>query len=242
MKKITVSCVFSLFLFSILASPGLGQTADDIVTKMIKAQGGKAALEKIKDSTLTGTMDIVQMGMSGSLTYYQKEPNKMRMDMEIMGMAITQAFDGESAWGINPQTGSIEDMPEDQAKEMKRQSLGNDAVLHPEKYGITYAYKGKETIEGKEYYNLEQTFEDGFTVILYIDTTSGLLYKSKSKGTSIMGMEVDQEVFVSDYKDVEGLMVAHMMRIIQDGEEAITMTFTDVKFNTGLEDSLFKKD
>jgi outer membrane lipoprotein-sorting protein len=242
MKKITVSFVFSLFLFSILASPVVGQTTDDIVAKMIKAQGGKAALEKIKDSTLTGTMDIVQMGMSGSLTYYQKEPNKMRMDMEIMGMAITQAFDGESAWGIDPQTGSVQDMPEDQAKEMKRQSLGNDALLHPEKYGITYAYKGKETLEGKEYYVLEQTFEDGFIMTLYIDTKTDLLYKSKSKGTSMMGMEVDQEVFVSDYKEVEGLMVAHVMRIIQDGEEAITMTFTDIKFNSGLEDSLFKKD
>lgn len=133
-------------------------------------------------------------------------------------------------------------MPADQATEMKRQAMGNDAVLHPEKYGISYAYKGKETLEGKEYYVLEQTFEDGFTAILYIDTTSDLLYKSKSKGTSMMGMEVDQEVFVSDYKEVEGLMVAHTMRIIQDGEEAITMTFTDAKFNTGLEDSLFKKD
>jgi len=241
MKKITVSCIFSLFLFSILTSPGISQTAEDIVAKMIKAQGGKAALEKIKDSTLTGTMEIIQMGMSGSLTYYQKEPNKMRMDMEFMGMAMTQAFDGETAWGVNPQTGGVEDMPEDQAKEMKRQSLGNDAVLHPEKYGITYAYKGKETIEGNEYYVLEQTFEDGFTMTLYIDTKSDLLYKSASKGTSIMGMEVDQEVFVSDYKEVEGLMIAHTMRIIQDGEEAITMTFTDVKFNSGLEDSLFKK-
>jgi outer membrane lipoprotein-sorting protein len=242
MKKTAISCIFSLFLFSILASPGTSQTAEDIVAKMIKAQGGKAALEKIKDSTLTGTMEIIQMGMSGSLTYYQKEPNKMRMDMEFMGMAMTQAYDGENAWGVNPQTGGIEDMPEDQAKEMRRQSLGNDAVLHPEKYGITYAYKGKETIEGKEYYVLEQTFEDGFTSTLYIDTKTDLLYKSKSKGTSVMGMEVDQEVFVSDYKEVGGLLVAHTMRIIQDGEEAIIMTFTDVKFNSGLEDSFFKKD
>ncbi len=241
MKKITVSCVFSLFLFSIFVSPGVSQTADDIVAKMIKAQGGKATLEKIKDSTLTGTIEIVQMGMSGSLTVYQKEPNKTRMDMEIMGMAITNAFDGETAWMINPQTGGVEDMPEDQAKEMKRQALGNDAVLHPEKYGITYTYKGKETIEGKQYYVLEQVFEDGFTMTLYIDTATDLLYKSASKGTSIMGMEVDQEVFVSDYKEVDGLMMAHTMRIIQDGEEAITMAFTDVKFNSGLEDSLFKK-
>jgi outer membrane lipoprotein-sorting protein len=241
MKKIATSCIVGLFLFGILASPGTSQTTEEIVAKMIKAQGGKAALEKIKDTTLSGTMEIVQMGMSGTLTYYHKEPNKMRMDMEFMGMVMTQAYDGENAWGVNPQTGGIEDMPEDQAKDMQRQALGNDAVLHPEKYGITYAYKGKETIEGKDYYVLEQTFEDGFTTTLYIDTNTGLLYKSKSKGTGMMGGEVDQEVLVSDYKKVEGLMVAHKMQIIQEGEEAITMTFTDVKFNSGLEDTFFKK-
>jgi outer membrane lipoprotein-sorting protein len=241
MKKFTTSCIVSLFLFGILASPGISQTTEEIVAKMIKAQGGKAALEKIKDTTLTGTIEIIQMGMSGTLSYYHKEPNKMRMDMEIMGMVMTQAYDGENAWGVNPQTGGIEDMPEDQAKDMQRQALGNDAVLHPEKYGITYAYKGNETVEGKEYYVLEQTFEDGFTTTLYIDTKTGLLYKSKSMGTGMMGGEVDQEVLVSDYKEVEGLMVAHKMQIIQEGQEAITMTFTDVKFNTGLEDSFFKK-
>jgi outer membrane lipoprotein-sorting protein len=242
MKKIAIFCISNLILFSILASPGIGQTADDIVAKMIEAQGGKAALEKIKDSTLSGDMEIVQMGMSGSLTYYQKEPNKMRMDMEFMGMTMTQAYDGQNAWGINPQTGAVEDMPEDQAEEMKRQALGNDSVLHPEKYGITYTYKGKETIDGKEYYVLDQTFKDGFTATLYIDTNTNLLYKSKSKGTSLMGTEADQEVFVSDYKKVDGLMVAHEMRIFQDGEEAVTMTFKDVKFNSGLEDSLFEKE
>jgi outer membrane lipoprotein-sorting protein len=242
MKRLIIFSMLSFFLISISVFPETAQTAEDIVAKMIEAQGGKAALEKIKDTTLVGTLEIIQMGMSGSMTIYQKEPNKMRMDMEIMGMVMTQAFDGETAWGINPQTGGIEDLDEQQAKDLKRQALGNDAVLHPEKYGITYAYKGKETAEEKEYHVLEQSFADGFKAILYIDTKTYLLYKSKARGTSVMGMEVDQEVFTSDYRKVDSLMMPFSMRILQEGEEAITMTFTEAKFNTGLEDSFFKKE
>jgi len=242
MKKLTISCVLSLFLFGILVSPGTAQTAEDIVAKMIEAQGGKAALEKIKDTILTGTLEIIQMGISGSLTYYHKEPNKMRMDMEFMGMVMNQAYDGENAWQTNPQTGGIEDLPENQAKDLARQSLGNDALLHPEKYGITFAYKGKETLEGKEYYVLEQAFADGYKATLYIDAKTYLLYKSKSRAPNMIGIEADQEVFTSDYRKVDGLMMPFAMRILQDGEEAISMAFTEVKFNTGLEDSFFKKE
>jgi len=242
MKKFTIISILGLFLATIVVSKGMAQTTEEIVAKMIKAQGGKANLAKIKDTTMSGTLEMVSMGINGSLTFCQKEPNKMRMDMEFMGMVVTQAYDGEIAWGVDPNTGSIQDMPEEQAKDMKRMALGNDSILHPEKYGITYSYIGKETIEGQDYYLLKQAFEDGFSTTMYIDAKTYFVYKIKSKAPNQMGVEVDQEVFTTDYRKVEGLMVAHEMRIIQDGEEFLTMIFTEVAFNTGLEDSFFKKE
>lgn len=242
MKKWTILCVMSLFLLANFSTPASAQSAKDILAKMIDAQGGRANLAKIKDTTMSGTLDMVSMGISGSITLYQKEPNMVRMDMELMGMVITQAYDGEVAWGVDPTTGTVQEMPEDQAKDTKRMALGNDAILNPEKYGISYTYKGKETLEGQDYFLLEQTFEDGFTSTLYVDAKTYLVLKTKSRGPNQMGVEVDQEVFTTDYKKVDGIMVAHEMRILQEGEEFLTMIFTEVNFNTGLEDSLFKKE
>jgi outer membrane lipoprotein-sorting protein len=242
MKKFTIICILGLFLATIALSPGIAQTSKEIVAKMIKAQGGKAALEKIKDMTYTGTIEIVAMGISGSLTMSRKEPNKARMDMEFMGMVVTQAFDGENAWGVDPNTGSIQDMPEDQAKELKRMAMGNAALLHPEKHGITFTFKGKETIEGKDYLLLEQAYEDGHKETHYLDAKTYLLYKSKAMSANMAGAQVDTETFVSDYKKVDGLLVWHTMRIVQEGEESMLMTFTDVAINTGLEDSFFNKE
>jgi hypothetical protein len=54
-----------------------------------------------------------------------------------------------------------------------------------------------------------------------------------------MGIEVEAETFFSDYKKVDGIMVAHTLVSYQDGEEFMTMTITEVKFNSALEDSLF---
>jgi len=240
MKKIFSACLLSLFLLSLMTSPGLSQEASDILKKMVEAQGGKKVLEKIKDMTLSGTLEMTQMGMTGSMTMYKKEPNKVRMDIEVMGMIITQAYDGETAWWVNPQTGSREEVPERQAEDMKRMALGIDAFLYPEKYGISFAYKGKEKIEEKEYLVLEQTFPDGHKATLYIDPKTYLTYKTKSTTVNQMGVEVEQETFESDFKKVNGMTIAYSIIIFQNDEEFMKLTFTEVTFNSGLEDSLFK--
>ncbi len=240
MKKIFCACLLSLFLLSLMTSPGLSQEASDILKKIVDAQGGKKALEKIEDITSSGTIELIQMGMTGSMTMYKKEPNKVRMDIEVMGMIITQAFDGETAWGVNPQTGSTEEMPEQQAEYMKRNALGVDALIYPEKYGIAFAYKGKEKIEEKDYLLLEQTFPGGHKATLYIDPKTYLTYKTKSTAMDQMGVEVEQETFESDFKKVNGMTIPHSIIIFQGGEEYLKIAFTEMTFNTGLEDSLFK--
>lgn len=242
MKKFFSLSLLTIFLLSLMVSPGHSQEAADVLKKMIDAQGGRKLLESVKDTTLTGTMEIVMAGMSGSMTLYSKAPDKIRIDFEIMGMVITQAYDGEVAWWVNPQTGAIEELSGDQAEEIKRMAIGDDALLNPEKYGITYTLKGKETIEDKDYFVLEQTFSDGFKMSFYIDSKTYLTYKTAARTMGQMGVEVDSETFLSDYKKIDGMMVPHSIKVFQDGEEFMTMTFTEVSFNTGLEDSFFKME
>ena len=240
MKKIFSACILSLFLLSLMTSPGLSQETSDILKKMVEAQGGKKAFENIKDMTSSGTVELTQMGMTGSMTTYKKEPDKVRMDIELMGMILTQAYDGETAWWVNPQTGSREEVPELQAEDIKRMALGLDYIIYPEKYGISFAYKGKEKIEEKEYLVLEQTFSDGHKATLYIDPKTYLTHKTKSTAMDQMGVEVEQETFESDFKKVNGMTIGHSIIIFQDGEEFMKFTLTEVTFNSGLEDSLFK--
>ncbi|UCC40040.1 MAG: outer membrane lipoprotein-sorting protein [Candidatus Aminicenantes bacterium] len=240
MKRILSLCLLNLFLLSLVTSPGLAQKASDILEKSIKAQGGREALEAVKDQTLSGNFEMPMMGISGSMTMYQKEPNKTRMDAELMGMVFTQAFDGETAWMINPQTGGVEELSELATKYQKREALGSEALLHPEKHGITYTFKGKEKIDDKDCLVLEQTFSDGYKTTIYIDSSTYLTYKSTGLSLNQMEVEVETETVMSDYKKVNGMMIPHTITIFQEGEEFMTVTITKVDFNTGLEDSLFK--
>lgn len=100
--------------------------------------------------------------------------------------------------------------------------------------------QGEKQIEGKDYLVLEQTHADGHKITHYIDSKTYLTYKTATTAQGMMGGEVEEENFLSDYKKVNGVMIAHTMTALQDGEQVFTMSYTEVKLNTGLEDSLFK--
>jgi len=239
-KKSIVLTLSAIIVASTLAAPGYGETAKDVLAKMIEAQGGRKALEAAKDATLSGTFDLVSMGMSGAMTVYSKEPNKVRVDIEVMGMVITQAYDGQVGWFVDPQTGTTQEMPAAQAMEMKRRALGNDAILNPEKVGITYTLKDRETVDKKEYIVLEQKMADGFTSKSYIDPATYLVARQRAKALNpVTQAEADSETILSDYRRVNGLLVAHSSVTYQEGAEMMRITFASVTFNTGLEDGFF---
>lgn len=239
MKKVFAWTMAAAVLVSLAALPGYGQTVQDIVKKMIDAQGGRKYLESIKDTTSTGTMELPSMGMTGSFTQYQKEPNKFRMDAEVMGTVFTQAYDGQKAWSTNFQTGQVEESPEAQAKEFAREALGNAKLLAPEKFGITYTSKPKATLEGKEYLVLEQKTSDGHVTTIYIDPSTYLPYKSEGTNLGPTGAEVKAETYMTDYRKVSQSMVPHAVRTLMDGTEYIKVTITKIVFNSNVDDSLF---
>jgi outer membrane lipoprotein-sorting protein len=242
MKRVMMFSLIGFLFLSLVSIEGYSQTVDQILEKMIEAQGGRKTLEAIEDTTLSGSMQIIQMNISGSITMYQKEPNKMRMDIEMMGMNITQAFDGTTAWFTNPQTGATQEMSEKQAKYFKRQALGRDALLNPKKFDITFKFKGKEKINDKEYLVLEQIHPDDYTAAIYIDPKTYLTYKTKATTLNQLETEVESESIMSDYKKVEGFMMPHLITVFQDGQEYMKFTVTEITFNSDLEDSFFKKD
>ena len=241
MKKTLIWMLAGACVITSIPVMGYGQEAGPVLEKMIEAQGGRKVLETLKDTTISGTMELIQQGMNATLTMYQKEPNLMRMDIEVMGMVITQAFDGQKGWYLNPQTGAAQDMDENMNKEFKRQALGNDSLLNPAKYGITYAAKGKENIGDKECLVLEQTMSDGHKSTLYLDPDTYLITRTKTTTMSQMGGgEVQSETIFGDYRKEGDVLVAHTLTILQDGAEFARMTLTKVTYNSGLEDSLFQ--
>jgi hypothetical protein len=250
MKKARRAILTAVILSTLASLPGYAQKAPAapgnkeamaIVEKLIGAMGGRKVLDAIKDTTISGTAEIVQYGITVPITIYQKEPNKVRMDITIAeaNMTIIQAFDGQKGWYTNPQSGATEEMPEYMAKEMARQAGENQSLLNPQKTGVSYALKPKAAIEGKDYIVLEQTQADGHTTTFFLDPETFLPYKTQSKTVDQNGAEVDAETTSTNYQKVGGTMVAYSIRVVHNGSEAQRITLTAVTYNTKLDDAFF---
>lgn len=234
-----VLCILSLALVGLLRIPASGQTMDEIRNAMIKAQGGKAVIEKIKDMTVTGVIEVPQQDLNVSFIQYKKEPDKRRIEMKVMGTVQVQGFDGERAWEMDPLTKTAIEIPGKDAVDIKRGSLALSWILNPEKSGISLVLKGKEKIDGKDYFVIEQIYSGGDKETLYVNSETFLIFKIKSSILDEMMVEVETETNLTDYKSVGGYVMAHKLISFLHGKEYMRLIYKKVKLNTGLNNSLF---
>ncbi len=239
MKRAIVNALWAVTLAALAAAPCSGQNAQEVLSKMIDAMGGRKALQAVKDTTISGSIEVARYGLTASLTMYQKGPDKLRMDIDVMGMIISQGFDGTKGWFTDPQAGSTQEMPEAQSRELARQALGNAALLDPGKFGISVALKPRIELDGREHLALEQTWADGHTITSFIDPVTYLPARTRTRAIGQAGVEVDSETFLSDYRKVGSIVAAHSIRNLQDGVEAMRLTISKVVVNSNLDDSLF---
>ncbi|HEY2169662.1 MAG TPA: outer membrane lipoprotein-sorting protein, partial [Candidatus Angelobacter sp.] len=105
MRRLTFIAV-SAILFSLTLS---AQTVDEIIAKHIAAQGGLAKLKAIQSIRMTG--DFETEGMQAGFTQTFKRPMKMRLDISVQGLTMTQAYDVDKGWQVVPFTGKKDPEP-----------------------------------------------------------------------------------------------------------------------------------
>lgn len=213
-----------------------------VLNRMIEALGGRKALGAIKDMTITGTVEAPEIGLISPFVLYQKEPDRMRMDITVAEAAttITQAFDGRRGWGTDARTMRPEEMPESESRDVSHKALGNAALLDPRSLGVTYALKPKQTLGARDYIVLEQTLADGHKSAYFLDPETHLPARLSTRTLDPAGAEADAETVFSDYREFCGARIACSSRTLRGGKEVQRLIVTGVACNTGLDDSLFE--
>ena len=251
MKNPTAPVIGVILLAALAAGALPGQKAPGpagnrealaVLNRMIEALGGRKALEAIKDMTVTGTVEAPETGLASPFVLYQKEPDKMRVDITVAEAAttITQAFDGRRGWGTDARTMRPEEMSEGESQDVSHKALGNAALLDPRSLGVTYALKPKQTVGDKDYIVLEQTLADGHKTAYFLDPETHLPARLSTRTLDPAGAEADAETVFSDYREFCGARVACSSRTLRGGKEVQRLTVTGVTCNSGLDDSLFK--
>lgn len=210
--------LFAVLVLPLAAAPALAQeaaaapamTADELIEKNLEAKGGREKIESVDAARLQGTMNMG--GAEAPFVLEWKEPNQMRMELTLQGMTLVQAFDGETGWMINPFMGKTapEKMSAEDAEMFQDQADFHGPLIDYEEKGYTVEYAGEEEVEGTPTHKLVVTKENGEEITLYLDQEYFLEIKQEAKRT-VRGQEVETAMAVGDYKEVDGLVMAHSM-------------------------------
>jgi hypothetical protein len=209
-----------------------GPSAREIIERYIEVTGGRAAYEKITNRQQTGAMEVPSQGVKGTTTMLQAAPNKMMMTIDLGGFGSQRmGTDGEVAWSVDTIQGAR--VLEGQEKVSTIRQATFNSELNWESLFKDVKAESEEMIDGKPAYAVTMVSEDGQKLTNFYDKESGLLVRSATIAKNQMGDMPVQSAF-TDYRDVDGVKIAH--KTIIDGAMGIqiVMTLDSVKLNSEL--------
>jgi len=211
-------------------------TVDDLVARNLAARGGLEKLHSVQ--SIKQTSHISMQSTSASLVQYAKRPNLIRQEMSIAGQNIVQAFDGSTAWTINPlQTGSsapvVVTVP--MADAMKEQADFESPLVDYKTKGYKIEFIGAETVGGKKLNHLKLTSKSQRVQHCYLDDVTALEVKIVNESPTGM---LEQEL--SDYRDVSGVKMPFAIKTSSAGVTMASISVDKVEINPAIDDALFK--
>lgn len=222
-----VRACLAVLALALVAGAGWAQETEEpseldrVLAMHYEARGGLEKLRSIQAARATGTMSV--QGMAAPFTISLRRPNQVRVEGDFGGMALIQAFDGEQAWGQAPgQPRPVAFEGEVAAAQAADATLSSPWFEYTE-LGYEVELAGREEIESGEAWKLVVTAPGGVAHQVFIGTEDGLEKKRISRADFGFGLE-DSETRFEDYRDVDGLMLAHRQILVSSlGEMPLTL-------------------
>lgn len=226
-------------IFALIALSTGAQTVDEVIAKNIQAEGGLAKLESVQTLRTSGKMIIQSFEVR--FVEVAKRSDKVREEMTVQGMSQVRAYDGTTAWQINPFEGrrDPELLSADDSKDLQIDADIDGPLVNYKEKGYKAELVGHDSVEGTDCYKIKLTLKNGDIRYYYLDTDSFLELKLETQ-TSIRGSIQENETFYGDYEEVNGIYYPFAFETGQKGgTDRVKFTVEKVEQNMPLDDSLF---
>lgn len=239
-----------LLLFAVCALfTAKAQTADDIIKKYLENTGGEAKWRALQGMRMKATLKTP--GMELPLETVNLSDGKSAVTFVVQGMTFNQnVFDGTTLWSTNQMTMKPEKSDAESTENYKLSAATDfpDPFLDYQKKGYKIEFIGKETVDGTETFKIKLTRKpikvDGKETenisIYYFDAENYVPLVVESEITSGPAKGMVSQTKMSDYQEVEGLMMAFSITQGMKGQPGgATINATTVELNPKVDPKIF---
>ena len=209
----------------------------DGARQYVEATGGKAAYEKVKSRTLSGTVELPAANIKGKIQIFPAAHQSSCGGDGNRPRGQERPGDRrQGRLGADPGRRALLDGPE--KDDFIRKATFNEE-LHRMKLYEKVECTGIEDVDGKPAYKLVLTAKTGKTETEYYDKTSHLLVKESTQTKGPMG-EFTVESFPSDFKRVDGILFAFTATQKFLGQELV-IKLTEIKHDAEMPADTFRR-
>lgn len=212
-------------------------TVDQIIENYVEAIGGAEAWKSTKNMKVDGK--LMMGGMEFPYIVHMTAPNLMRLDADVMGQTMTQAFDGETAWQINPMMGTSapSKMSEVEAKQVNQSELVPEFIDYAER-GYTVEMMDEREVEGVPTQGIRLTDGKDKDITYYFDLENfvPIMAETVIKDGDMKGATATMKF--SDYQEVDGMIMAFYVEN-SSPQGTIKLITTKVETNVEIEEDFF---
>ncbi|MDR2886562.1 MAG: hypothetical protein LBV26_00960 [Bacteroidales bacterium] len=232
MKRLTISCLTLIFALSAISA----QTLETIIKQHTAAMHADK-LAAVKTIKITGRMSA--LGMDMPMTMYMKNPDKIKVTYSAGGNEMVSVFNGTKGYTVNPTSGSRQpvELTGEQLKQFQGSNLFNNELL--KRYNARQVtLEGTEDVNGSPANKLKITTETGQPIYMFVDRKTGLITKT----TTVMGQtgaSVNLETYMSDYADINGIVLPRRTSVRISGIETAAIIFDQIETDIPMDDSVF---
>ncbi|MFM7186203.1 MAG: hypothetical protein ACKO14_00145 [Armatimonadota bacterium] len=213
------------------------KTADAVLSASAKAMGS-AASDKITSSVAKAKMSIPANGLNGEMEMtVSKERFFMKQSLPGIG-DIMQGFDGKLGWAKDPING-LRDLEGAELAQVKTEVQNQMASDWKKRYKKAELL-GVRKVGTAQAYAIRLTPKTGGPQTQYFDTKSLFLIRTDMVAVGPTG-KIPTETYLSDYRLIDGMQIPFKTRSIVSGIQEVIITYTDVKNNVPVDDSIFRK-
>lgn len=232
--KHAVVSVLAAAVLALAGTPGVLQASnkalpkgDKVLDDYAKAIGGKNAHAKLQNRVTKGTLEMVGMSIKGVITSYYARPNKhvSILESDVFGQVLS-GTDGDVAWEISAMKGPSLKTGAERALLLREAIF--DAPVHWRKLYTKAECVGTEAVDETPCYKVIATPKEGKPETRYYDEESHLLVKTEMTIESAMG-DIPVETYFSDYKQVDGVLVAHKAKSVIGGMQQMLIVIESVE-------------
>jgi hypothetical protein len=169
-------------------------------------------------------------------------PDKIRTEFTFQGVTGVYAFDGERGWKVAPFEGSFapEPMEEEEASQAADQADIEGPLVDWKAKGHQVELAGKETLDGREVYELRVTLRSGRMVTQFLDAETFLRVRAKSERI-VRGHRVEIETTFDDYRSVQGVSSPHSIETSAVGRpRRLAIEVEEIVVNPPLDETAFR--